>query len=346
MGASSDTTISSVGSPVRRQTAVTIQPRRTPTAIPPKTDDDERHARVERRERAEDDGRDGDAVEDEGRGVVDQALALQDRDDPAGHAQAAQHGRRRDGVRRGHDRPQRERRRPLELLDEQARDEPDGDRREQHEPDRELADGPDVRLEVPDGRAERGPEQDRRQEQQEDQLGRQLDGRGVGQLGEEQPQAQPAEDEQDRVGDPDPPGDVRQRDREGEQDQDEFDDLLGGHRRRLGLRRWAVAARVSAERRRRERGTRPARLPRLEAVELDGVDRVGRLEAEDLAEERQLGLLGPADGAPRRGSRGPRPRTAGSRAGCDWPRAPRRSPRTGSAGRPGRRRPGGSGPGS
>ena len=35
MGASSDTTISSVGSPVRRQTAVTIQPSRTPTAIPP-----------------------------------------------------------------------------------------------------------------------------------------------------------------------------------------------------------------------------------------------------------------------------------------------------------------------
>ena len=109
-GARSDRTISSVGSPVRRQAVVISHPATTPTTIPPSPDDDERHARTDEgegtRRRA-----DRDAVGDEGRGVVDQALALEDRDDPWRHAEPAQHGRCGHRVRRGHDGAQGEGRR-------------------------------------------------------------------------------------------------------------------------------------------------------------------------------------------------------------------------------------------
>ena len=109
-GASSETTISSVGSPVRRQAAVTSQPTTTPTTIPPRpTTTNDTLASTS--ENAPADGRrDRDPVGDQRRRVVDEALALEDRDDPARHAEPAEDGRRGHRVRRRDDRPERERR--------------------------------------------------------------------------------------------------------------------------------------------------------------------------------------------------------------------------------------------
>ena len=114
-GAMSERTISSVGSPVRRQAAGhedaddDADERSPPT---PTTTNDTLASSG--RERAGDDRRDGDAVGDQRRRVVDQALALEDRDDPARDAEPAQDRGRRHGVGRRDDGAQGERRRPLQ----------------------------------------------------------------------------------------------------------------------------------------------------------------------------------------------------------------------------------------
>ena len=60
----------------------------------------ERHSRLPERERAADRCDDRDAVRDERGPVVDEALALDDRDDPPRHAEAMHDRRRRDRVGR------------------------------------------------------------------------------------------------------------------------------------------------------------------------------------------------------------------------------------------------------
>ena len=82
-------TVSSWKSSMRRWICATSQPTASPTATPARRDDDEPAARVRQREAAGRDRRDREAVGDEAGGVVDQALALEDGDDPPRHLAGA-----------------------------------------------------------------------------------------------------------------------------------------------------------------------------------------------------------------------------------------------------------------
>ncbi len=78
------------------------------------------------------------------------------------------------------------------------RDDRDDDHRQQHEPDREQPDRPEVRAQVAQRGEERGPVEERRQHADEHELGRQVD---LGQAGHEA-ERETAEHEQDRIRDP------------------------------------------------------------------------------------------------------------------------------------------------
>ena len=91
--------ISTGGSSIRLRTSPITQPAANPTATPPRRDD-KVERRLAERERSTHGGGDRDAVRDQRGGVVDQALALHDRDDPARHADAPHDRRRRDRVGR------------------------------------------------------------------------------------------------------------------------------------------------------------------------------------------------------------------------------------------------------
>ena len=90
----------------------------------------------------------------------------------------------------------------------------DDDHREQHQADREPDERGDVRPQVPDRRFDCGGEQQRRQEDEQDEVGLELD---AGKARDEG-QPEPTEDEQRRIGHADPAGDlVDDRDRDEDQ---------------------------------------------------------------------------------------------------------------------------------
>ena len=164
--------------------------------------------------------RDRHAQRDDRGGVVDQALALQDRHDAPRQPDPAGDRRGRDGVRRRDDRAERECRRPLDRQDRmhEHRDPGGG---EQHQPDAEQGDRPPVRPEVdqrrPDGR---GVEQRRQQADQHD-LRRQLEVRHERQV---------------RAGDADHDEPERSRDREAFGDRADRDgDRDEGHQRQRDI---------------------------------------------------------------------------------------------------------------
>ena len=113
------------------------------------------------------------------------------------------------------------------------RDDRDADGRDHDEPDREQSDRPGVGAEVAEGREEGGSVEERRQHAEQHQLRLELE---LGQPREE-PEHEPAEHEQDRVGDP-----QRGRAREeggDDRQQAEGDEALGEiqvHRRILPTR--------------------------------------------------------------------------------------------------------------
>ena len=98
--------------------------------------DDELQAGLPDREHPCNHGGDGDAVGDDARRVVDQALALQDRDNAAGDAEALGDRGRGDGVGGGDDRPEDEGRRPRKPGDGVDHG-GDHEGRHQHQPYRE-----------------------------------------------------------------------------------------------------------------------------------------------------------------------------------------------------------------
>ena len=110
-----------------------------------------------------------------GRAVVDEALALDDRDDSTRHAEPLHDRRRRDRVGGGDDGAEHERGRPREPGHDLVRDDGDDDHRQQHEPDGEQPDRPQVRPQVAQRGEERGAVEERRQDPDEDEVGRQVD---------------------------------------------------------------------------------------------------------------------------------------------------------------------------
>ena len=115
--------------------------------------------------------RHGQAIDQQRAGVVQQALAFENRQDALRRLQRPQHRGGRRGIGRRDDGAERDRRRPRQLGHEHARDDGDGGRREAHRDDDEAGDRRPVVAEV----ARRGVvgrvEQDRRDEQRQRQLG-------------------------------------------------------------------------------------------------------------------------------------------------------------------------------
>ena len=106
--------------------------------------DDETPRRVPEREAARENRRDGEAIRDEGGRVVDQALALDQRCEPAWDAEPCCDRIRRDGVGGRDERAEHEADRPREARDGGMADGRNGDRRREHEPDREQRERTDV----------------------------------------------------------------------------------------------------------------------------------------------------------------------------------------------------------
>ena len=178
--------------------------------------------------------RDRDLVGDQGRRVVDQALALEDVDDSPRRADALKDRCGRDRVRGRDDRPERERDRPREL-DHLVGNDGDGRRRDQHEPDRVEGDRPRAVAQAAQVGEERGRVQQRRQEDQQHQVGVELDARDP----RHQPEQQATEHERDRVRDPQPVGERVQPGGRDEQRRD--DDLQVTHGRDCRGRAAATA---------------------------------------------------------------------------------------------------------
>nr|WP_267128265.1 hypothetical protein [Baekduia soli] len=136
------------------------------------------------RERARDHGRHRELVGDEARGVVDEALALDDGHQAPGRARAHGdlHGRHRVGRR--DDRADHERRRPGQPVDEPVGHRGDGHGRGDDEPHGQRADGPHVGAQVLQRGEERRGVQQRRQEGHQDDRGVQLEAVDAGQEGQ------------------------------------------------------------------------------------------------------------------------------------------------------------------
>ena len=130
-------TISTGGSSSRRRISAISQPTARPMAMPPAAPRTKLVAASHSENVPLHGGHHRHPVEDEGGAVVDQALALEDVDDPARDRLAAGDRGRRDWVGRRHDRAERERRRPREVVDHGVRHDRDGRRRPDHEPDRQ-----------------------------------------------------------------------------------------------------------------------------------------------------------------------------------------------------------------
>jgi hypothetical protein len=167
-------------------------------------------------ERAADRGRHRGAVDDERGAVVDQALALDDVDQPPRRAQPLHDRRGRDRVGGSEDAAQHERRGPGQVQ-HVVRRHGDDRRGEQHEPDGQQRYRPQVAAQVAQVGEEGRHVQQRRQEDHEHQVRLELRLRETGQ----QAQHQAAQHEQDRVGHVDLPGDHAEPRQGDEQDQDQ-----------------------------------------------------------------------------------------------------------------------------
>ena len=158
-------------------------------------------------------------VGDERRAVVDQALALDDRDDPPRDRHPAHDRGGGDRVGRGDDGAERERGRPRHVGHERLDHDGDGAHRDQHEPDRLQRDRAQVAPQVVQVGEEGRRVEQRRQEDHEHELGLELDVRQPGHEAEHQP----ADDQHDRVGDVHR---ARGRAEDGHRDQEADEDEL------------------------------------------------------------------------------------------------------------------------
>ncbi len=189
--------------------------------------DDEACAGIEQREGSAHGSRHGDAVGDQRGSVVDEALALDQVDDPTRSAEAAHDRRCCDRVGGGDDGAQRERHGPGQI-EHVVAGEGDQYDRDQHEPDGRQGERPRVAAKRPHvGEEGRGVQQ-RRQEDEQHEVRIEL---GLGDAGEN-PQHQTAQNEHDRIRDADASGErVEDGDREEHGGQTDLEFLHGRHSR-------------------------------------------------------------------------------------------------------------------
>ena len=117
------------------------------------------------------DGANGEAIDQQRAGVVQQALALEDRQDAMRRPQLAQHRRCGRGIGWRDDGAERNRRRPWHAGHQRARHYGDGDGREAHGNDDQAGDRRPVVPEIPRRCVVRRVEQDRRDEERQRELG-------------------------------------------------------------------------------------------------------------------------------------------------------------------------------
>ena len=161
------------------------------------------------------------SIGDQGGGVVEQRLALDQGPDDARRPEPAEHARGGQGIGRPDDGTEGERARPAETRDDRVRDHGHDDHGEDHQPERQPDERGEVGAELADRRFDGGREQQRRQEDQQHQVGLERD---PGQAGDQR-QAEPTEDEQGWIWHADPTRDLEQdRDRH-ERGQDRAQDL-------------------------------------------------------------------------------------------------------------------------
>jgi hypothetical protein len=181
-------------------------PDRQPYGNPTGRTQDELQACLPEVERTRRHGEHGYSVGDDTRGVVNEALSFKDRDYTPRYAETLGDGGRGYGVRGGDYSPEGESRCPRQSYS------PVGHHcyhagGHQHEADGQERDRTQVRLKVPPGGKERRDVEQRRQEEQEHHLRLELNSRKSRYEAEDQP----AQDQQDRVRNPDPVGEGCER---------------------------------------------------------------------------------------------------------------------------------------
>ena len=198
-------------------------------------DGDERSRGLTEREHAGAHRGDREPIEDERGGVVGQSLPFEHDQDAPGKLHPAQDRQRRHGVRRRDDRAQHETHRPRQA------EEPMGCRRNRHggEHDashRQERDRTQIEAELVPAHRHRGRIDDRRQHQEQHQLGRELDRRQPG----DERQDHPGDDQQNGRRDFEAGGHHRNRRNHGQQQDQDLDSLNHG---RTGARSWRGTSR-------------------------------------------------------------------------------------------------------
>ncbi len=167
---------------------------------------------------------DGEAEEDQARRVVEQALAFEQRFEPARQMNALQHRARRHRVGRRYDRAQCEAGGPGQVGQDHVHDHADDERREHHRADSQRQDAGKVAAKA----AERGEigavHQQRRQEEHEREFGIERD---LGQAGDEG-ECAAADEERGRGR----PAQLQRQPVESDDEREQSEDELEGYRRR------------------------------------------------------------------------------------------------------------------
>jgi len=146
--------------------------------------------------------------------IVEQRLAFDQRPNDPRRPEPAEDRRGGQGVSRADDRSERERRGPAQTGHQGVGHERHQDHREQHQPDRETNQRGDVRAKIADRGFRCGGKQQRRQEDEQDQVGLEFDPGKTGDEGK----TEATKNEQRRIGHADPTGDLVD-DRDGNEDQ-------------------------------------------------------------------------------------------------------------------------------
>ena len=169
------------------------------------------------------DGADCDREQDETGPVVEQALAVDHRGQRLRDRQALERGDDRRGIGRRHHRPDDEREIGSKA-GRDAQDDRDDGRRDDDARDGEQGQAADPAPDLDDPEPVRGLEHEARQEHQEDELGRDVDGRVAGDA-REKSDTEARDDEGDGVREPQRPDDDRDEDRETEQADEQLEDV-------------------------------------------------------------------------------------------------------------------------